>query len=203
MRLSIVESCLIFITGLLAGSRIFKWGRCRYRLEVKPSFCAAFALAGSLVCLWIFESRGISLEGLLYGLCVFVLLLIGIVDEKTFEIPAELNLFIGILGGARLLSDPACWQEYAAGMAAVSSMLLIIAFITKGKGIGGGDIKLMAAAGLLLGIKGIVTAFFLGSLAGVCIHSLRMKLSGKGSVMALGPYLSFGILAVMVWGSSV
>lgn len=202
MRLSIAEICLIFIAGLLAGSRFLEWGRKRYGLESKPAFCAAFGLAGSFVCLLIFENRGMSLEGLFYSLCVFVLLLIGMVDEKTFEIPVELNLFICILGGIRLLTDLACWQEYGAGMAAVSGLLLLLAFMTKGKGIGGGDIKLMAAAGLLLGLEGILTAFFLGGITGVCIHSIRMKLWGKRSVMALGPYLSFGILIVMAWGSS-
>lgn len=200
MRLSIAETCLVFITCLLAGGRFLRWGRNRYGLAVKPVFRAVFVLAGSFICLRIFESTGMALKGLLYGPCVFVLLMIGMVDEKTFEIPAELNLFIGILGGIRLLSDLACWQEYVAGMAAVSGILLMLAFITRGKGIGGGDIKLMAAAGLLLGAKGIVPAFFLGGLAGVCLHSLRMKLCGKGSAMALGPYLSFGILAVMIWG---
>lgn len=105
MRLSIAEICLIFIAGLLAGSRFLEWGRKRYGLESKPAFCAAFGLAGSFVCLLIFENRGMSLEGLFYSLCVFVLLLIGMVDEKTFEIPVELNLFICILGGIRLLTD--------------------------------------------------------------------------------------------------
>lgn len=159
MRLSIAETCLVFITCLLAGGRFLRWGRNRYGLAVKPVFRAVFVLAGSFICLRIFESTGMALKGLLYGPCVFVLLMIGMVDEKTFEIPAELNLFIGILGGIRLLSDLACWQEYVAGMAAVSGILLMLAFITRGKGIGGGDIKLMAAAGLLLGAKGIVPAF--------------------------------------------
>ncbi|MDE6202835.1 MAG: prepilin peptidase, partial [Lachnospiraceae bacterium] len=193
MRLSIAEICIIFIACLMAGGRLLRWGRRRYGIEVKPAFRAVFVLAGSLACLWILEIRGMTLESVLYSLCTFVLLMIGIIDEKTFEIPVELNLFMGALGVVRLSADLACWQEYLAGMVAVSSLLLVAGLLTKGKGIGGGDIKMMAAAGLLLGAEGIVPAFFLGSLTGLLIHPLRMKLWGKSRVMALGPYLSFGI----------
>lgn len=200
MRLSIAEICIIFTACLLAGSRLLGWGRRRYGIEVKPAFCTVFVLAGSLICLWILAGRGLTLEGVLYSLCTFVLLMIGIIDEKTFEIPVELNLFIGALGTIRLLSDLACWQEYLAGMAAVSGLLLAASLLTRGTGIGGGDIKMMAAAGLFLGTERIIPAFFLGCLTGLLIHPVRMKLWGKSRVMALGPYLSFGILAVMVFG---
>ena len=59
--------------------------------------------------------------------------------------------------------------------------------------IGGGDMKLMAVAGLLLGWKLVVLAFILGCLIGAPVHLLRMKISGADRVLAMGPYLSIGI----------
>lgn len=59
---------------------------------------------------------------------------------------------------------------------------------------GGGDIKLMAAAGLFMGYKNVILAFFLGCILGAVIHVIRMKVSGKQRVLAFGPYLCAGHL---------
>ena len=63
---------------------------------------------------------------------------------------------------------------------------------------GGGDLKLMAAAGLMLGWKEIILAFALGCILGAVIHVLRMKISKAEHVLAFGPYLALGIL-ITVW----
>ena len=75
--------------------------------------------------------------------------------------------------------------------------------MTKGRGIGGGDIKLMAAAGLLLGFQGIILALILGCVLGSVIHLLRMKLQDKNNVLALGPYLSVGIFIAMLYSDKI
>jgi leader peptidase (prepilin peptidase)/N-methyltransferase len=74
--------------------------------------------------------------------------------------------------------------------------------VSGGRAIGGGDIKLMAAAGLLLGWKQIVLAFVLGCVAGAVIHSIRMRVSHAEHMLAMGPYLSLGILLTILWGDT-
>ena len=95
------------------------------------------------------------------------------------------------------------WHEYIAGMFTVSVPLLIIYLITGGKGFGGGDIKLMAAAGLLMGWKLALLALMAGCLYGSVIHIIRMKVAKAGRVLAMGPYLSAGILTAMWVGNVV
>ena len=58
----------------------------------------------------------------------------------------------------------------------------------------------MAACGLLLGWKLIILAFLLGCVLGAVIHVIRMKVSGEGRVLAMGPYLSMGVLIASLWG---
>ncbi len=58
----------------------------------------------------------------------------------------------------------------------------------------------MAAAGLFLGLKLTIVAFLLGCLYGSVIHIARMKISKKDHVLAMGPYLSAGILSAMWFG---
>ena len=79
----------------------------------------------------------------------------------------------------------------------------ILFLITKGRGIGGGDIKLMAVSGLLLGWKLNILAFALGCIIGSIIHIIRMKVTKTDHVLALGPYLSIGIIIATLWGNDL
>lgn len=86
------------------------------------------------------------------------------------------------------------------GLFAVSVPLLLVWLITKGAGVGGGDIKLLAAAGLFLGWKLVVFSVLVGCLAAVCVHIPRMALKKAGRALAFGPYLSAGMFVSLVWG---
>ena len=63
---------------------------------------------------------------------------------------------------------------------------------TVGQGLGMGDVKLVGAAGLLLGLPQMILGITLGSLAGAIVHSVRMK-HGADRKLAFGPYLAAGI----------
>ena len=89
------------------------------------------------------------------------------------------------------------------GFVIVSGLMLIILLITKGRGIGGGDVKLMAAAGLFLGWKMIILSLFLGCIVGTVVHLIRMKVSGAGRKLAMGPYLALGIAFNALFGVDV
>lgn len=155
-------------------------------------------LLASLLCLWMAGTAGRQPERILYCMCVPLLLAIGIIDETTGRIPPWLNLAVGMLGMIRLIQDIAHWQEYLCGMLAAGGILYAIYRTSRKKGIGGGDIKLMAAAGLLLGLNKVLSALFIASLLAAAIHFLRMKFFGSGRSLAFGPYLSAGIFAVML-----
>lgn len=58
----------------------------------------------------------------------------------------------------------------------------------------------MAACGLLLGWQKILLAFLLGCILGSVLHLLRMRVSGEGHVLAMGPYLAVGIFLAALFG---
>jgi leader peptidase (prepilin peptidase)/N-methyltransferase len=60
----------------------------------------------------------------------------------------------------------------------------------------------MAVAGLLLGWKLIILAFVAGCITGSVIHIIRMRVSDAEHMLAMGPYLSLGILLAILWGDS-
>jgi leader peptidase (prepilin peptidase)/N-methyltransferase len=116
------------------------------------------------------------------------------------EIPDGCNLFILLLGIVAASLDWQHWKDHVIGLFSVSVFLLLLYLITVGRGIGGGDIKLMAGAGLLLGWKGALVSFFLGCILGSVIHVIRMKVSHAEHRLAMGPYLSMGIWLTALWG---
>lgn len=193
---------ILFSAGLFAGSFLkgYVCRRCKEKILIQSPF---LELANGISYVWVASVLGGTWESLLACLCASVLLALSLIDQRTCEIPLECNIFIGILGGIHLLLEFSDWLTYVAGMWVVSGMLLIAYYVTEKRGIGGGDIKLMAAAGLFLGWQKIILALFIGASVGTVIHLTLMKLKGKGRVLALGPYLAAGIFAAMLYGDKM
>lgn len=177
-----------------------KCRNCKTKLSVQYPL---IELLNGLIYVWIFMAKGFQPESILFCICASVLIVISVIDWRTYEIPFGCNIVIGILGIVRVILDLAHWYDYVIGFFAVSGLLLIIYWITKGRGIGGGDIKLMAAAGLLLGWQNILLTLMIGSITGSVIHLTLMKVQGKDRVLAFGPYLAFGIFTAMLYGNEI
>ncbi len=186
---------------------LFSWlalgGKCRScKTNISVQYPVIEALNGVLY-LIIFWRCGVCVETLLYCLMASALLALSVIDFRTFEIPVGFNIFIAGLGLVRVLTDLPNWKEYAVGFFVISVPLYMIYIITKGRGIGGGDIKLMAASGLLLGWQCNILAFIMGCIIGSAVHLLRMRLTKANHVLAMGPYLSIGIYICALWGTQM
>ncbi len=178
-------------------------GKCRScKQKISVQYPLIELLNGVLYCI-VFVVYGISVEALLYALLTSALITLSVIDLRTYEIPVGINIFILTLGLIRIVTDYADWLDYAVGFFLVSGFLYIVYLVTKGRGIGGGDIKLMAVSGLLLGWKQILLAFVLGCIIGSVIHMIRMKMSGQGHMLAFGPYLSVGIMIAALAGDQM
>lgn len=183
---------------------VFSWlflrGKCRKCGEKISAQYPVIEAANGLLWLLVIVRCGLTVEGVLYCLLASALLVLSVIDFRTYEIPFGINVFITLLGAVRLGTDYRQWYLYVIGFFLVSGLFYIAFLVTGGNGIGGGDIKLMAAAGLLLGGWKIFLAMILGSLFAVLIHPVRMKLSKEGHRLAFGPYLSAGILFSALFG---
>ena len=142
--------------------------------------------------------RGDWITVVLYCGLFSMLMVLTVIDWRTFTIPNGINLAILVLGVIRLVTDLGNWSDSVIGLVSVSAVFLLLHLATGGNGLGMGDVKLVGAAGLLLGWKNMVLAVLVGSLVGAVIHSVRMK-RGAGRRLAFGPYLAGGIwLAALV-----
>ena len=186
---------------------VFSWlclgGKCRKcKKPISPQYPIVEAVNGILYMV-VFAVNGFSLESILYCLFVSALLVLSVIDWRTYEIPIGINIFILVLGILHTALDYSNWLTYVVGFFSVSLFLFLLLWISKGRAIGGGDVKLMAVAGLLLGWKLAILAFFIGCIVGSVIHLLRMKLSGADKVLAMGPYLSVGLFIAALWGNAM
>lgn len=137
-------------------------------------------------------------EGVLTVLFSGAVLSAAIADGRTGKIPPGCILFLGGLGILQLLWALPRWPEWIGGFFGVSIFLFAGFALTDGKGMGGGDVKLMAAAGLFLGWERILWAFFVGGLLSAGAFALRKMRGESKRKMALGPYLAAGMVAAVV-----
>ena len=129
---------------------------------------------------------------------VSILLVISIIDFKIKIIPNQLNVLLLMSGiWSSFVFQEVTFLNRFLGVFSVSIPMLILAVLCSG-GLGGGDIKLMAASGMLLGIKWNIFAacvgLFLGGLYGFFL--LFTKRAERRDCFALGPFLCMGIVAV-------
>ena len=183
---------------------IFSWlalrGKCRKCGDkISVQYPLIEALNGVLYMV-VFYYFGVSIESLLYCLLFSALLALSVIDFRTYEIPVGFNYFILTLGLIRVVTDLEDWSTYVIGFLAVSAFLYLLYIVTDGRGIGGGDVKLMATCGLLIGWKLIILGFLLGCILGSVIHIIRMRVVGEGRVLAMGPYLSMGVALAVLYG---
>lgn len=81
----------------------------------------------------------------------------------------------------------------------------ILILITKGAGMGGGDLKLAFVMGLLLGYPKIFVAQYLAFILGGIV-AIVLLMGGKkrfGQTMAFGPFMIIGTYVVLFWGDEI
>lgn len=87
----------------------------------------------------------------------------------------------------------------------LSLVFYLIVLITKGRGMGGGDVRLAFLIGLMLGpaktIVGVFISFLTGSLIAVIL--ILMKKKTFGQTVPFGPFLALGSLTSLFFGSVI
>lgn len=186
---------------------IFSWllqrGKCRScGVKLSAQYPVVEALNGAMWLLTGVLYRGDWVTVGLYCLLFSMLLVLTVIDWRTFTIPNGINLVIFLLGVVRLVTDPDHWSSYLIGLVSVSLVFLLMHLLTHGNGLGMGDVKLVAGAGLLLGWSSMLLATVIGSLSGAIIHSVRMR-RGADRKLAFGPYLAAGIWIAALGGQQI
>lgn len=190
-------------------------GKCPCAKILMHKNVVIYIIVNVLLLTGIFWSNSTGVDSILWIITISALFSLSVVDWCTQYIPFEYNILIFLCGLIHLFADFSNWLEYLIGLFAVSGFLFIVDRIGTpvlrkrypedevDSVIGDGDIKLMAATGLLLGWKLNFIALGIGCISGSVIHLIRMKIKGSGTKLALGPYLSLGVYITMICGEQL
>jgi len=182
-------------------------GKCRYcRGEISPQY-PIIELVNGLFYLLSFYYFGLSLNFVFYSFLISILLVISIIDYREQIIPDGLVL---TMLGSTIIYKALIYSFYTMNITLLDGILgfliaglffLLITLVSNG-GMGGGDIKLIAVLGLILGLKKvwlcILLAFVLGGI--ISIFLLAFKIKTRKDPIPFGPFIVLGFLMTVLFG---
>lgn len=190
-------------------SYLFLRGRCRYCGSKISGRYILIELLGGFTSLLCFYEFGYSFKSLLSLAFACVLTAVAFIDIDTLEIPNSLVIAVLIVGIIFSIFDMLTKNELSIfdrlfGIIAGSIPILLITCMIHGA-FGGGDIKLLAAAGVMLGWKQVLVALFIGIILGGIngIWLLVSKKKGRKDHFAFGPFLCIGMMTSIFWGDKI
>ncbi len=185
-------------------------GRCR---SCKQGISIQYPLVELVIAVLmtaVFVRFGKSWLTVEYLYFVWALVVVSFIDLELMILPDRLTLsgiVIGLAGGA--LNPERDFMSSLMGVLMGGGFLWLIAYLylvwRKAEGMGGGDIKLLAWIGAVLGWKAIpfviLSASIMGSLVGVAL--LMRPQNSLKSVIPFGPYLALGVILYLFGGQVI
>lgn len=164
---------------------------------------------------WPALSGGLVIAGFVTWLAVLVVLLaLALYDARWFELPNKLVLVVTI-GALALVVLHAIdsgealivLRDALLGVLAIAGVFYVLYQLSKGEWIGGGDVKLGVALGLLAGglleaMLLLFTASVLGSLLSLVIFAVKRQVV-RNMRVPFGPFLIIGAIVVVLSGADI
>ena len=182
-------------------------GRCRSCRSSIPLRYLFVELLGGLMAILVLRKFGATPSAVVYYVFSTSLLVITFIDLDHRIIPDVISLpGIPVFFFAAFLVPWITVKDSILGILAGGGSLFLVAWtynlITRKEGMGGGDIKLLAMIGALVGWQGVLFTIFIASSAGTLVGVIIMIITHKNMKLALpfGPFLALGALAYIFFG---
>jgi leader peptidase (prepilin peptidase)/N-methyltransferase len=207
-------------------SYIWLKGRCRYcgnKIPLRIPIVEFITASLFALITWSFLHQHSNLSvhlamPLIYA-CLFVL--IAFIDLKE-QVIINMTIYVGV-ALALIFSffwfnffwpDFSIWPSQGHGIGILSSLLggtvgaifiLIPNLITRGRGMGGGDVMLAGLIGAATGFPLIIVALIIGIASGglLAITLLLLRKKKRKDAIPFGPFLCLGAMATLLWGPQI
>ncbi len=183
-------------------SFVIQKGQCRKcKITLSKWYLTSEVLTGLIFGLtaFIFKDMNLFIMSVII-LIVSLQISIAIADWRYGLIPFPLIMSSIILTFVYLLLvQPDLLSFHAFAGFSIAIIFFLLWSLTKGKGMGFGDVIYAFFMGLLLGFPSIVVALYIAFLTGAMVSLILVLLKKKklkGSTIAFGPFLVFATLAV-------
>lgn len=187
-------------------SYLFQKGRCRYCGEKISLQYPLIEALNALVYLLLYLKFGLTVSFLKYAFISSLLIVISVIDYYHKIIPDKTIIcgFMSVIVFITLYNFKGNIINGTLGLLVGGGFFLLISVVTNG-GIGGGDIKLMALLGFLLGWKEIiltsVLSFFIGAIISIILILLKIK--GRKDYIPFGPFISVSAFITIYFGNEI
>ncbi len=193
------------------GSFLVQQGRCRHCQEkidwqyplVELALAGLFLAAAAIFKL-PFNFWGLTNLILVWYL-LWVLLGIFVYDLKYGEIPDKFTIPAMIIFLILPWKTEAVWRQHLVSGIVGGGFFALQFFISKGRWIGGGDIRLGALMGLVLGLPKLLLALLLAYISGA-IFGVGLILFGKKTLdsrLPFGTFLSAATVVALFFGKEI
>ena len=200
-------SAIRFYDNIPLLSYLSLGGKCRqcqspisFRYPLIELLTGAFSLG-------LFLKFGLSIEAVVYFVFICVLIVITFIDIDYRIIPDRITLpGVVVFFGAAFAVPSVSWRDSLLGVLVGGGSLFVVAVVyhllTHKEGMGGGDIKLLAMIGALVGWKGVFFTIFVSSAVGTLAGLLIMFVTRQNLKLAVpfGPFLSIGAATYILFG---
>lgn len=173
--------------------------RCRHPISWQYPLVEILTAAAWL---WVFAVTPVA--GLLSHLALAgiltVLILLWAIDGQHLLLPDIYIVYLALFVIAYLWVNPSSAGSPLLGALVGSGILLGIWTVTRGRGLGFGDVKLALPLGLLLGTQGIIATLMLAFMAGGVSagYLLLSRQASMKTAVPFGPYVIAAAMAVIV-----
>ncbi len=178
-------------------------GKCRACGQKISIVYPLIEIVVALLIVAVYIQFGVSWEFLIYAVVSTALVIITVIDYEHQIIPDRITLpgiVLGLGAGSYLVGPINSVLGFLLG----GGLFYLLAVLSRG-GMGGGDIKFIAAAGALLGWQKILLVIVLGATLGSIIGLALMvaKKKDRKSQIPFGPFLAIGTLIAIFFGEDL
>lgn len=182
-----------------------KCKRCHQRLSLQYPIVELGTGLGFVMLYRLANLGGWQALALIFLFSSFVVITVS--DLKYRIIPDSMLVVLVIAAILQAFFSPSdvSFANRILAAAGAGGFFLFLWWVTRGRGMGFGDVKLSAILGMLLGFPQIVVACYTAFLTGAVV-AVILVLAGKKSLksrMAFGPFLIAGAFTSLLFGSQV
>lgn len=178
-------------------------GRCKYCNASYSAQYPIIEILNALLYLMITLKYGWSFYGAAYCILVSLMVTVSLIDIKYMIIPDSLNVVGTVIGVSIIIYNSSLILDKLIGAAVGFLIFSMLSFFTCA--MGGGDIKLMTALGLIFGVKGIlfitVFSFLIGAL--VCSGLIALKIKSMKDKIPFGPFICMAAVLYIFYGNEL
>lgn len=186
---------------------VFSWllarGQCLHCKATIGLRYPVIEMVSAMLCLFLYDRYGLTPEFAMMTLFTTALMIMVVTDLEHYIIPDQVQIALALLAVARIwLIGGMEWIDALAGALFGGGLGLALLYGYKAlrgrEGLGMGDVKFFAVAGLWLSFAGLLQLFILAGLLGVVL-ALIWRALGRGKLFPFGPALAISLWILVIY----